>query len=99
MSVSYVCNICGTENLLRDEDNIKVPGPLCAGCNSAVRFRKVAFVVARDIFGGPDMLSQHETNNLRGVGLSDAPPYARVMSRFPGYLNTFYHQNGSTSSL
>ena len=92
MPRTYICNICGAKNFLREEDNLAVPGPICSGCHSSVRFRKIAHVIAEKVFGGPEELFLHGENTLRGIGLSDAWPYARVLEKQPYYKNTFYHK-------
>lgn len=89
---TYICNICGEKNFLREEDCLGVPGPICSGCGSSVRFRRIAHVVTTGVFGGPEELFLHGENKLRGIGLSDAFSYAKMLVKQPYYNNTFYHK-------
>lgn len=91
MTQRFTCNICGTANAYDPEAHRRTPGALCSGCGSSVRFRKIAFLAATRIFGGPAALYQHAPNELVGVGLSDAPPYAEALARVSRYTNTFVH--------
>ena len=92
MITEYVCNLCGTENKIEAGTNEKVPGPICSKCRSATRFRKMAYLMSKHIFGGKGRLDQDNDSGLRGIGLSDAHPFENCMKRFKGYTNTYYHK-------
>jgi SAM-dependent methyltransferase len=87
---AFLCNICGTEARVPQVD--RIPGPLCPGCRASTRFRLIAHALCTRVFGCDAPLFAAPPNDLRGLGLSDAHPYARVLARkYPGYVNSFYH--------
>lgn len=90
--MEFQCNLCGAINRIHFSQNIRTPGPLCDQCKSSTRFRFVAYAISSYIFGGDGGLFKDEDNRLEGIGLSDAPPISRALSRFSNYKNTFYHK-------
>jgi SAM-dependent methyltransferase len=86
----FVCNLCGAPNRL-PPGPIDREAPSCGGCGSNVRVRGLLQALSRELFGLnlalPDFPRVH---SLRGLGCSDAAPYAgRLRDKFD-YRNTFY---------
>lgn len=90
-AVPFRCNLCGTPNagtlaeLSREAQN-------CTHCGSNVRFRAMAYLVTREVFGRPIPLPDLPVRkDVAGIGLSDADAYARPLAEKLDYENTFYH--------
>lgn len=90
-SLHFHCNICGAPNCSMASTIHREAG-LCDGCGSNVRFRSIAAVLTKRLFGKIVVLDELEPNrNLRGIGMSDAHCYSsRLQSKFD-YTNTFFH--------
>lgn len=91
--IQFRCNLCGFVNIAMS-DTSKVPGPLCAKCNSSTRFRLIAYAFSKFVLSSTGYMPDafNEGVRVRGVGLSDAPPIARSFERTVGYTNTFFHK-------
>ncbi|MCB9913685.1 MAG: class I SAM-dependent methyltransferase [Planctomycetes bacterium] len=89
---AFRCNCCGERNVVPRE-RFGRETPSCAACGSTVRMRSVVHALTTELFGRctalPDLPRRPE---LRGVGLSDWPGYARPLAERLGYRNTFLHQ-------
>jgi SAM-dependent methyltransferase len=90
--IPYRCNVCGTGNaaclpaLTREATS-------CVHCGSNVRFRAMAYLVAKEVLGRPALLpALRARRDLRGLGLSDAEAYARPLARKFDYENTYFHK-------
>ena len=90
-SLFFRCNICGAQNC-SIASTIHREAGLCCDCGSNVRFRSIAAVLTKRLFGRIVVLDELGPNrNLRGVGMSDAFCYSsRLQSKFD-YINTFFH--------
>ena len=87
----YICNLCSQKNKVL-QNFASNPGPMCSNCNSSVRFRFIGFCFSSFVMNGDGFLPSTKDNQLKkGIGLSDSPPLARVLKRFSGYTNTFFH--------
>jgi len=89
---TFRCNLCGAPACTTIA-SLDRESPTCAVCDSNMRFRAVARLVVRELFGRdialPDLpVSKH----LRGVGLSDAVGYAKPLAAKLDYVNTFLHK-------
>jgi SAM-dependent methyltransferase len=91
---AFRCNLCGTESSATlaslDRDSLT-----CAFCSSNVRFRAMAHLVVREIFGEDIALPQVPVNKtIKGLGLSDADAYAIPLAAKFDYINTYFHTFG-----
>ena len=86
----FVCNVCGASNRL-PAGPLDREAPTCAGCGSNVRVRGLLQALSRELFGLNLALPDFpRVRSLRGLGCSDAVPYAdRLRNKFD-YRNTFY---------
>jgi SAM-dependent methyltransferase len=88
---TFRCNVCGSlcSTMLSALDREK---PTCAVCDSNVRFRAIARLVACEIFGAPIALPDLPlAKHVRGIGLSDTPEFAEPLATRLDYTNTFLH--------
>jgi len=89
-SVAFVCNLCNASNSVAPERLAREVSS-CSACGSTVRFRTIAWLVAREVLGEerglPDLPHRPD---LVGIGLSDAQSYAVPLGRAFTYTNTFY---------
>jgi SAM-dependent methyltransferase len=88
---AFRCNLCGMESsaTLASLDRESLT---CAFCRSNVRFRAMAHLVVREIFGADIALPEVPVNKkIKGLGLSDADAYAIPLAAKFDYINTFFH--------
>jgi SAM-dependent methyltransferase len=90
-AVDFVCNLCSAHNraparaLTREE-------PSCHGCGSTVRFRAIAHLVVLELLREPIPLPRILRRcRQKGLGLTDAPSYAKPLARRFDYENTYLH--------
>lgn len=86
----FLCNVCGASNRL-PAGPMDREAPSCAVCKSNVRLRGLLQALSRELFGLNLALPDFpRVRSLRGLGCSDAAPYAdRLRDKFD-YRNTFY---------
>ena len=89
--VPFRCNLCGTRNAVA-LGQLDRERPSCTGCGSNVRFRAMAHLLVRELFGAPAIVDELPMRkDLVGVGLSDDASYARPLAGRLGYVNTWFH--------
>ncbi len=86
----FICNVCNSscsaETLDRDI-------PSCGKCHSNVRFRWAVQALSTALFGRELPLKEFPRDRkIRGIGLSDWEPIAKVLSKRFDYKNTFFHR-------
>ena len=87
----FTCNLCGTDALAETRGWPRDTAT-CPRCGSAARFRGLADLIARELFGSTEPLYALPARpDLTGVGMSDPLPLAALLSRRMSYTNTFYH--------
>lgn len=88
----YRCNVCGSINQ-RPGGPLRREGSGCARCGSSVRLRGLALLVARELTGLSEPISDLPVlRSLRGMGMSDLDPFARPLEQKFSYTNTYFHQ-------
>ncbi len=86
----FTCNICGSAAAAELPDR-EVSS--CGRCGSNVRFRWIVQALSVELFGESIPLSKFPSQKkLRGLGMSDPPRIADVLSKRFDYKNTFYHR-------
>ena len=90
-SLHYSCNICSAPNTALAASLERESGA-CSSCGANVRFRSVAAVLTKHLFGDVVALGDIAANQaICGVGMSDASCYAdRLAAKF-NYTNTYFH--------
>lgn len=87
---AFLCNLCGASNHV-EPGKLARELPSCAKCGSTVRFRSIAQLLVRELFGEDRVLEDvPKSRHLVGIGLSDAPAYADILARRFAYTNTFF---------
>jgi SAM-dependent methyltransferase len=88
----FTCNLCGSEGVAENRGWPRDTAT-CAVCGSAARFRCLAGLVGRELFGTDTIVPffPHRPD-LAGAGMSDHPTFAHALGRRMSYTNTFYHQ-------
>ena len=87
----FTCNLCGTEAVAETRGWPRDTAT-CPRCGSAARFRGLADLIARELFGSTEPLCALPARpDLSGVGMSDPLPLAALLGRRMSYANTFYH--------
>jgi SAM-dependent methyltransferase len=87
----FTCNLCGTAGLA-DTRGWPRDTATCRGCGSAARFRGLADLIGRELFGSDAPLHSLPARfDLTGVGMSDPLPLAALLGRRMAYTNTYYH--------
>lgn len=90
--IKFQCNICGNFNELNCRDFGREKG-FCSACRSTVRMRSIVHLLSLELFKKSLILADFPScKNLNGLGLTDAPAYAKRLSEKFNYKNTFYHQ-------
>jgi len=89
--VPFRCNLCGG-GAVAALAALSRETPSCPRCGSTVRFRAIAHLLVRELFGReialPDLPPHRD---VCGIGLSDAPAYATPLAAKFDYTNTFFH--------
>ena len=86
----FTCNICGCEASAALPDR---EASSCGDCGSNVRFRWIVQALSRELFGESMPLANFPSRKkVRGLGMSDPPQIADVLSKRFDYKNTFYHR-------
>ena len=87
----FTCNLCGTDAVAETRGWPRDTAT-CPRCGSAARFRGLADLIARELFGSTEPLCALPARpDLTGVGMSDPLPLAALLARRMSYANTFYH--------
>lgn len=90
-TLAYVCNVCGASNQL-DATSFQREGSACGVCGAVMRFRSLMCVLVERLFGAPlPLTALSPQKQLCGIGMSDAPAYARRLEELFDYTNTFFH--------
>ncbi len=86
----FTCNICNSKCAAETLDR-EIPS--CRKCRSNVRFRWAAQTLSTELFGRVLPLKEFPRNRkIRGVGLSDWGPIAKILAKRFDYENTFFHR-------
>ncbi len=86
--LDFVCNICSTSNAGVEKFGREVEN--CPGCHSSVRVRALLAALSQELFGAPLKLADFPVlKTIRGIGLSDAESYARILADRFDYRNTY----------
>ncbi len=88
-----ICPICGQASPRQEEGIHRELNP-CSSCGSNTRFRAtiLSFLSAFSDQEHPHNLSQTSADkSLRGIGISDSPVYADLLTDKYSYTNTFFH--------
>ena len=89
-SITFNCNLCNQANSLSIEDFDR-ERPSCRRCSSNVRMRSLIHALSVELFGVSLPLSVFPTvKSIRGLGLSDVPSYAELLTQKFDYHNTSY---------
>jgi SAM-dependent methyltransferase len=92
VETEFLCNVCGCPNAW-PEAEFERERPGCAVCGSNVRLRGLLHALSCELFGMGLALPQFpRVKSLRGLGLSDAPPYADTLAARLDYRNTYFHR-------
>jgi SAM-dependent methyltransferase len=87
----FTCNLCGAAGIAETRGWPRDTAT-CRGCGSAARFRGLADLIGRELFGSTAPLYALPARpDLSGVGMSDPLPLAALLGRRMAYANTFYH--------
>jgi SAM-dependent methyltransferase len=87
----FTCNLCGTAGVAETRGWPRDTAT-CRGCGSAARFRGLADLIGRELFGSAAPLHALPARpDLTGVGMSDPLPLAALLGRRMAYANTYYH--------
>ena len=87
----FRCNLCGARDAAT-LSTLSRETASCAGCGSTVRFRAIAHIVVRELLHEDLALPDAPVRrDLRGLGLTDAHPYATPLAEHFDYQNTYYH--------
>lgn len=90
--IHFDCNICGARNsLARSEFDRESRSCWC--CGSSVRTRSIIHLLSLELFGESLKLPDFpQRKDIKGIGLSDWPGYAKGLAKQLGYLNASYHK-------
>jgi 2-polyprenyl-3-methyl-5-hydroxy-6-metoxy-1,4-benzoquinol methylase len=92
--IEYYCNICGGKNRL-ERQQFHRELAVCQKCGANARFRGIIHVLG-DLLGEAQATPLQEwptRKSIFGVGMSDSPLYANVLSKKFNYENTFYDRD------
>jgi SAM-dependent methyltransferase len=88
----FTCNVCGGTNH-SDGETADRERVICDFCRSSMRFRSIALVLSRVLFGADLKLRDFPSlRSVRGLGISDSETYCGSLSQRFSYTNTFYHR-------
>jgi SAM-dependent methyltransferase len=93
-SLDFTCNICATAVRNCPVDTIDREVRSCPQCGSTVRFRCIAYLLSKAIYGRAVPVSQFETNRraIAVIGLSDWHVLTDMLQSRLNFTNTFIHQ-------
>lgn len=87
----FLCNICGTSACAPTE-HFDRETPSCPHCGSTVRFRAFIALLGQALGRGTTPLVDWPVDKaISGVGLSDWPGYAGLLTEKCDYRNTHFH--------
>lgn len=90
--LKFQCNVCGSR-AAHPIESIERESASCSSCGSTLRFRSVVHLLSMGLFGESISLPQFpKRKDLKGIGMTDWPKYAKVLESQLNYVNTFYHQ-------
>jgi hypothetical protein len=88
---NFVCNICLLENTA-ELSSFSRDKPNCQSCLSTPRLRGIVLALSQALYGRAVPLPQFEKNkSIVGIGMSDWPGYANVVTDRFSYTNTMFH--------
>lgn len=86
----FECNLCGTRNRVA-ASLLAREIPSCRACGSTVRFRAIAHLLVRELFGRVAPLTAvGRHREIRGLGLTDSASYAEHLASHFDYVNTHF---------
>jgi SAM-dependent methyltransferase len=86
----FICNICGKE---QENSIFGRETPSCFKCHSTSRWRALIHSLSLSFFCESFPLTEFPIDKkIKGIGLSDAELYAKLLSKKLDYKNTFYHK-------
>ena len=86
----FTCNLCGNASAVSQDFHRE--GGACSHCGSNIRFRALMQALSQHLYDKPVPLSAFTPDkNLKAMGLSDAPHYAKRLAVLFDYTNFFYH--------
>ena len=86
----FTCNIC---NSPCSAETLDREIPSCRKCRSNVRFRWAVQALSMELFGRVLPLKEFpRSRQIRGIGLSDWGPIAKILAKRFDYKNTFFHR-------
>lgn len=90
----FKCSLCGMEN--KYEGSLtREAGPLCKNCGSNARYRYVALLLAKMVWGKEMALSEVSKLDKAGIGTSEYLPLCEILSSKSNFKNTYYHLDPS----
>ena len=90
-TIAFQCNICCGYNALPSRVFHRELAP-CSKCGAIVRFRGLMHALSLGLYARAIALPSFPNSALRGIGMTDSPCYANVLSQHLAYTNTFYHR-------
>jgi SAM-dependent methyltransferase len=86
----FTCNVC---NSSCSAETLDREIPICKKCGSNVRFRWIVHALSTELFGRSMLLKEFPRDRkIRGIGMSDWGPVAKILARRFDYQNTFLHR-------
>jgi SAM-dependent methyltransferase len=89
-TIAFQCNICCSYGALPARQFHRELAP-CSKCGAIVRFRGLMHALSLGLYARPIALPNFPKSALRGIGMTDSPCYANVLSQRLDYTNTYYH--------
>jgi SAM-dependent methyltransferase len=90
VDVPFVCNVCGSSAVFRQEHWMNPELASCGVCRSNVRFRWIVHRLSTELFGHSLLLRDFPRDkSIKGVGLSDPAVISTALSQHFLYLNTY----------
>jgi hypothetical protein len=90
--IRFTCNICSSYNEAAFSEFGRET-PNCRTCGSNVRLRSIIHLLSLSLLGKSIPLREFpDDKNIKGIGMSDFIPYARILASKLNYTNTYYHQ-------
>lgn len=90
--IAFACNVCGSREAapLAAFDRERRS---CSSCGSSVRIRAIVHLLSVHLFGESLAIEDFpESKGVKGVGLSDWPPYGKRLEQKLDYRNTYFHK-------
>ncbi|MFW8601254.1 class I SAM-dependent methyltransferase [Desulfobacterota bacterium M19] len=92
-TIMFQCNICGANNVGYPIDVYDREKPSCLKCGSNMRARTIVDLLTTRLYGDDQILAEIQNKrHIRGLGISDWPGYADLLSKKFNYQNSFFHK-------